>query len=666
LITSKGKSLIYEKQGYIYFVITKLEFERLKDDVEDYFRSKYLVNLFIQGYQNFNYKFRVHSFFVPEVYFIFKILQQKYKREIYNIYLKELETNTWFANTFSSITSRVDSAYANSKLNITLKPHQQEFIDLYLTRKLRYNLRGQLLAFGVGLGKTATAIFLMEALKKDIIIVSSLKTIIQNTWNTEILKFYKDKNTPIWNVGDPPKNAHYYLVNFESIDKVLINREYFNNKRVGLVLDESHFFTSENALRVAKLKNIIDTTSTLDDVLLMSGTPIRAIGSDLIPTLSFIDPLFDKEAADLFKKVFGVNNLVGVEVLQNRLGLIMHKRTSEQTLKLPEKHQIELKIKIADGSKYTLEQIKIDAKKFIEQRMAFYLKDKQVYEKRYYEILDKFADDYFQGDNLLYKPQYLEYLNKIKYVKMKVNWLDPVYREHVKSVNSYEKDIILPNLSSSDKKEFKNIRSIVKYVELKVNGEFIGGFLNKLRSELFKKMFKASNLSDIITKSKKKTLAFTTYVDVAKDCFEYLKSETKLNPLIITGENSSDSRKIFEIFKKDDKYNPIIATVQTLGTGVTLIEANTLIFLNPVWRSIEKEQVEGRVWRIGQEDEVFIYTLSLDTGNEPNLSTRMDDILAWSKEMVDSITNINTLEENLQILEKLDNLLFYYNNYSKK
>ena len=126
-------------------------------------------------------------------------------------------------------------------------------------------------------------------------------------------------------------------------------------------------------------------------------------------------------------------------------------------------------------------------------------------------------------------------------------------------------------------------------------------------------------------------------MDVARNAMNYVKQTCKLTPDIVFGETSSNVTGILSQFKTDININPLVATIQTLSTGVTLVEANTIIFLNQPWRHVDKVQAEDRVHRIGQDVDVHIFTFILDTGSEKNLSTRMADIVSWSKDMFDGI-----------------------------
>jgi hypothetical protein len=90
--------------------------------------------------------------------------------------------------------------------------------------------------------------------------------------------------------------------------------------------------------------------------------------------------------------------------------------------------------------------------------------------------------------------------------------------------------------------------------------------------------------------------------------------------------------------------------------------ANTVVFLNAPFRDHEYEQACSRVDRLGQTEVVNIYDVYLDTGKEPNISTRSLDIMAWSKSQVDAMLGtsgtpalaMEELREDLQELAGVD------------
>ena len=85
-------------------------------------------------------------------------------------------------------------------------------------------------------------------------------------------------------------------------------------------------------------------------------------------------------------------------------------------------------------------------------------------------------------------------------------------------------------------------------------------------------------------------------------------------------------------------------------------EANTVILLNQPFRSHERKQAISRVDRIGQDSIVRVWTTLLDTGETPNISTRSDEILEWSRVSVDAIMGIDPEAATISV-ECLDELL---------
>lgn len=105
--------------------------------------------------------------------------------------------------------------------------------------------------------------------------------------------------------------------------------------------------------------------------------------------------------------------------------------------------------------------------------------------------------------------------------------------------------------------------------------------------------------------------------------------------------------EVLKAFKESDSVRVLVATSQTIGTGVTLVEASQMFFFGPPWRQSDFDQCSDRIHRIGQTDDCFIYTVTLNTGEALNLSTRMDNILNWSKKMTEAVISKTEDDENL-------------------
>jgi SNF2 family DNA or RNA helicase len=240
---------------------------------------------------------------------------------------------------------------------------------------------------------------------------------------------------------------------------------------------------------------------------------------------------------------------------------------------------------------------------------------------------------YFERQNIDTE-NFERYKKIIKHLKQKdfgwePRWSERVY-QNIKWANQYEKDTIYPNLTPSLKKRFTKSKAVIKYVDLKIEGEYLGGLLNHLRAEMYSEMIKNSNINKIVADAEKKTLCFSIYKDVLDTAAEYFK-HNNFDPIVISGDD--DAKIKVDEFKNSAAINPLIASIKKLSTGVTIIEANTVIFLSPPWRDADLEQAEDRVHRIGQTENVHIYNLILET-DYPNLSTRIQDIIEWSREMV--------------------------------
>lgn len=419
-----------------------------------------------------------------------------------------------------------------------------------------------------------------------------------------------------------------------------------------IILDESHNFNDPKSKRSQELIQFCKDTQSKHTIF-CSGTAIKALGFEMIMLLYCIDPFFNQDAEERFRKIYGVSVKRATDILKNRMDLISHKipKTSVMKIEPPIIHRI--RVKIPDGTKYLVKQVQKDMQSFIRQRSEYYRENWTEYETAYDDGIRFYKQTLRTSVERDAFELYLEYVAIIK------KSYDPVeHKELTKYCNEFEKNKIIPVLPSHMKDKFRNARSAIKYLKLKILGEAIGNVLTKKRSECHSDMVRNFNLAEVIRNADKKTVCFSSFIDVIKTAGDILIKEG-FSPVFVYGEHTKNIADIIDTFKKEPDVNPIIASIQSMSVGVTLIEANTLILFDIPYRHYMWEQAVHRIHRIGQDCQCYIYELTLDTGSESNISTRAEDIMQWSKEMVESILGQSVEEpEKQQIVSRVTDVNF--------
>ncbi|QRW07010.1 Helicase conserved C-terminal domain [Ceratobasidium sp. AG-Ba] len=77
--------------------------------------------------------------------------------------------------------------------------------------------------------------------------------------------------------------------------------------------------------------------------------------------------------------------------------------------------------------------------------------------------------------------------------------------------------------------------------------------------------------------------------------------------------NMIQHAKAAETFQKDANCRVMLLS-KVGGAGLNLQVASVLIFLSPVWSGLEKMQIIGRLWRLGQLDEVIVFMIVTQGG----------------------------------------------------
>lgn len=594
------------------------------------------INKFM--FTNFGTRFiEFDLFFALEVHYMLQTLLKNKRnwtsKSAIQSAIKQLEENTWLAQ----ITAQqpVGEKLDRSKLSMFHKtplPHQTEFFNQYEIGTSRLGLNGFLLAAGAGSGKTLMDLMVAEMVHSDYIIVISPKNAIDRVWVETLTKEYK-KPQEYWMPasGLPYKGQRVLLAHYEALEKLIPEAKRLSGK-VTVVLDESHNFNEVNSQRTNLFLDLCKVTKS-ENIIWASGTPIKALGGESIPLLRSIDPLFTPQVEERFKKIFGINAKRALDILRNRMGFINY-RVEKSTVVDNKPTEIRIDVKIPNGREYTLDAMREKMTKYIAERTEYYKKNYKQYEDVYERCLKIFESQMSAMD----KEQYTLYKKCVQIVK---ETPDPRFTgDQMKFANRYEKERIMPKLSNVDRKLFVGAKSVIKYVNLKVMGEALGNVLGKARTALHVEMIKQINFADIMKAAEKKTVIFTSYVEVVKECDRVLR-QAGMEPMLVYGDTNKNLASNVGAFEKDPDVNPLVATFPSLSTAVPLVMADQEIFLNVPFRDHELVQAKARIDRLGQDTPVKYVYVYLDTGKEPNISTRSKDILEWSREQVAQIMGVD-------------------------
>lgn len=543
-----------------------------------------------------------------------------------------LYLNTWLADSQKEHASILDF----DKLKLFYKTpldFQYDFFNKYNKVLPKYKLKGYMLAGAAGSGKTYMGMALAEMREVDKVIVICPNNAVYKVWDNSIKTEYK-KPPSHWIAADKKiyGNEKYLVFHYEALYKALEMVKGLHGK-IMIILDESH---NMNEITSQQTQNFIKLCkdSGSNDILWASGTPIKALGSESVPFFATIDPFFTEDIKEKFKKLFGKNAKKANDILSNRINLYSHKIEKSQ-LKLAEPIIANFPVKAPNGEEFTLDNVKKDMIAFIEQQQAYYAKNAQLYKDRYEKCLSVFEKTISSESIKKSFDLYKQYIKVVKTTELRD------CKDEVMYCNKFENTEIMPVLSKELKAEFKEAKTVVKYVQLKIQGECLGRVLGKKRMQCILALSQNVDYAKYIESTVKKTLIFTSYVEVLSEAKKTVEA-LGFTPLVVYGKTNSELTSIISQFEKDPQINPLIATFKSLSTAVPLVMADTMIMLNSPFRDYIHQQAISRIHRLGSDTQVYVYIGYLDTGDKPNLSTRTIDILKWSQQQVEQIMNIKS------------------------
>ena len=639
-----------------YIVIKGMDFRKFMLRIKEYYSENNFSKIFMSEYTNRSQslykKGKINKkdmevkyitfpiFFALEIAMIFEDLGRYYGVPYYKKIAKQIRTQTWVKELDKPVQEVPVDIDALKKIRYTLKPYQEDFVKMFPTLKNRFHLDGYILSFDQGLGKTLTAISLAECLHKDQVVIVCPNSLKEN-WAYEIKEyFYKYEDEKLWkdevyvhgsNKYKKTDKTKYIIVNLEAIPAVF--NIISDSKESILIVDEMHNVRNMNGKRTIELLDLKKKLGKTD-VLLMSGTPIKALPNEIVPSLMMIDPMFTEEVAKLYNKCFNVDGVGTKDIVNTRFGIVMHRKTKKEVLSLPNKNLHTLNLKVKNDDRYISDNVKAEVNLVFQRLYKIEMERSNELKRNYIDNIMKYS-----------KAPRKELNEYMKYIEHPFEEYSEAYMEKMKNfVNQYVKpNIVYP----VDVKNFKEAETAYLRMKERAIGRALGEVMHPRRKEMFIQLYEQnkSRIIEMINTATKKTVIFSTLLEVVDYISKDLEKQGVKNVKIVGG--SGDRMKLIQQFKNDEETQVLIATSQTLSTGVTLTEANQMFFFGTPWRSADYNQCCDRIYRIGQTTDVNIYNVLLNTGSELNLSTRMNDILNWSDNMFNNMIEGENSNERL-------------------
>ena len=635
-LTHEVKNDLYTITGYFNHSFQSKVNKRISKK-----KRKFLFPYFTYRKVTFN------GFFVLEVVLLFeKMIDESTPTSSLNVkdlqlIVNRLKNETWLKDHYDIINNKevketLDIKNVEKMMTWKILPHQVKAFTFYNKVKQRADLKGGFLDAAVGSGKTFTSLALAESLNSNKIIIVVQKQASEKPWvDTMEGDLYKEKQSYFTSTR---KEAKYYkneriiIIHYESIKKFreIVNK--LKGGKVTLIVDEYHNFNEVNSGRSTELHKFSKELNPTDTIL-MTGTSIKAKAVEYAAMLRLLDNKFNAHVEKKFLNLYKSPSAFLIETLPFRFNGIRVKITKEG-LPIPPTIPDYLDITLSNVEEYTLESISKAMKIYMKEKENEYLPFVYKYTNTYNKYVEISSIKLMDNRDLT--------LTELNNYKKDIETIIFNYKNNtlrnipdiLKRVNEFEK-FLESEIDPSNRKEFREAKTIHKYLKLKIRGMVLANVVMRSRINAFKDIAKEIDYLPIINSTKYKTVIFSNYIEVLEVVDSKLKD---LNTLKVFGKHTGNLSSTVDMFTKIKKYNPLIASIKSLGVGVPLISANVSVVIDKPFRSHDLIQLLARTARLGQPaDKCYVLYTNL-VSDEPTIVSRGSDIIEWSKNQVESLT----------------------------
>jgi SNF2 family DNA or RNA helicase len=128
-----------------------------------------------------------------------------------------------------------------------------------------------------------------------------------------------------------------------------------------------------------------------------------------------------------------------------------------------------------------------------------------------------------------------------------------------------------------------------------------------------------------IADNKEKVVVFSYTLKPLSILAEKLNIEGILFTTILGDQSIEIRKQVIDQFKNDSKVTVLLASTKVASEGITLTEANNVIFMNKWWNPSSNNQARDRVVRIGQTKKVNVIGFKIKNTLEENLEKILEN-----------------------------------------
>lgn len=185
----------------------------------------------------------------------------------------------------------------------------------------------------------------------------------------------------------------------------------------------------------------------------------------------------------------------------------------------------------------------------------------------------------------------------------------------------------------------KNPNPLAELIRMRQATGYTGILSSKVQESA--KLDRMEELVEEAIENGKQVVIFSNWTQMTDVIMEKLKS---YNPLQITGETPDDMRMLNVNAFQNGDCKVIVGTAGAMGTGLTLTAGTVEIFMDEPWNMALKEQCVDRCHRIGQKNNLTIYTLMCKNTIDERIHELVEKKGAMADALVDGKINMDKRE----------------------